>query len=55
MLMDALRMRILSIFNIHTRGGGRMFFKETYSGVYLKGLNFWIHSTGFTGREENVF
>ena len=40
-------LRILSIFNTHTRGEGRKFFKETYSGVYLKGPNSWIYSTGF--------
>ena len=40
-------LRILSIFNTHARGEGRRFFKETYSGVYPKGPNSWIHSTGF--------
>ena len=37
-------LKILSIFNTHTREEGRRFFKETYSDVYLKGLNSWIHS-----------
>ena len=27
--------RILSIFNTYTRGEGRRFFKETYSGVWI--------------------
>ena len=40
-------MRILSIFNTHTRGEGIRLFKETYSGVYPKRPNSWIHSTGF--------
>ena len=31
-------LRILSIFNTHTRGEGRRFFKETYSGIYPKEL-----------------
>ena len=40
-------LRILSIFNTHTHTEERKFFKETYSGVYPKGLNSWIHSTCF--------
>ena len=39
-------LRILSI-NTHTRGEGRRFFKEIYSGVYPKWPNSWIHNTGF--------
>ena len=44
-------LRILSIFNTHThtQGEGRrfFFFKETYSGIYPKEPNSWIHSTWF--------
>ena len=40
-------LRILNIFNAHTRGEGRKFFKETYSCVYPKGSISWIYSTGF--------
>ena len=41
-------LRILSIFNTHTHGErGEGFFKETYSSVYPKGPNSWIHSTSF--------
>ena len=40
-------LRILNIFNAHTRGEGRRFFKETYSCVYSKGSISWIYSTGF--------
>ena len=41
-------LRILSIFNTHIRGErGEGFFKETYSGVYPKGSNSWIHNIGF--------
>ena len=29
-------LKILSIFNTHTRGERKMFFKETYSGIYPK-------------------
>ena len=41
--------RILSIFNTHThtQGEGRRFFKETYSDIYPKWPNSWIHNTGF--------
>ena len=44
--------RILSIFNTHThtQGEGRRFFKETYSDIYPKWLNSWIHNTGFKPR-----
>ena len=40
-------LRILSIFNTHTREERRRFFKEAYSGVYPKGSNSWIHSIYF--------
>ena len=39
--------RILSIFNTHMKRGEKFFFKETYSGVYPKRPNSWIHSTSF--------
>ena len=39
--------RILSIFNTHIQGEGRMFFKEIYSGVYPKLSNSQIHSIIF--------
>ena len=44
--------RILSIFNTHThtQGEGRRFFKETYSDIYPKWPNSWIHNTGFKPR-----
>ena len=34
-------------FNTHTRGEGGKFFKETYSDVYPKYSNSWIHNTDF--------
>ena len=33
-------------FNTH-KGRGEKIFKETNSGVYLKGYNSWIHNTDF--------
>ena len=38
--------RILNILDTRT-GRREKVFKETYSGVYPKGPNSWIHSTGF--------
>ena len=40
-------MKILSIFNTHTREEGREFFKETYSDVYPKEPYSLIYSTCF--------
>ena len=34
-------------FLTHTWRKGRRFFKETYSGVYPKGPNSWIHDTSY--------
>jgi len=36
MVLLVFFLRILSIFNTHTRGEGRRFFKEIYSRVYPK-------------------
>ena len=40
-------LRILSIFNTHMGRGEKVFFKQTYNGVYPKGSNSWIYNTGF--------
>ena len=39
-------LRIFSICNTHI-GRGEKIFKEIYNGIYLKGLNSWIHNTDF--------
>ena len=46
---------ILNIFNTHTYGEMREDLKKTYSGVYQKGPNSWIHSTNFKPFNSHSF